>query len=88
MERNWTTKIRLQAAAVAFVAAMAGLGSGIALASQPQMEGALRSLLSAQSQLERVTLNKGGHAARARALVANAINEVQAGIQFGRANGF
>ena len=88
MDRNRVMRIWLQAVAFGLVAAAAGFGGGMALASQPQMEGALRSLLSAQTELERVTLNKGGHAARARVLVAKAVGEVQAGIQYGREHGY
>ncbi len=58
-----------------------------ALAAQPQMEGALRALETAQSELQRVTQNKAGHASAARKLVAEAIAEVQAGIAYGAAHG-
>ena len=57
-------------AAVAIIAAATGLGTGIALAGQPDMEGALHALEDAQSHLNRVTQNKGGHADAARQLVA------------------
>jgi hypothetical protein len=60
---------------------------GLALAAQPQMEGALHRLEAAQSELEKVTQNKAGHAAAARKLVAEAIAEVQAGIAYGHAHG-
>jgi hypothetical protein len=60
---------------------------GMALAAQPQMQGALRGLESAQGELEKVTQNKAGHAAAARKLVAEAIAEVQAGIAYGNAHG-
>lgn len=72
---------------VAAVAAAVGLGSGIALAGQPQMEGALSALQSAQGYLNNVTMDKGGHAAKARRLVAEAIAQVQDGIAFGEAHG-
>ncbi|MDT7952149.1 MAG: hypothetical protein RQ966_11665 [Acetobacteraceae bacterium] len=86
MQRN--LKLRLRIVVIVLIAAAAGFGGGVALASQPQMEGALRALMSAQNELERVTMNKGGHAARARALVAKAIAEVQSGIEFGRSQGY
>ncbi|MCB8879602.1 hypothetical protein ACELLULO517_05100 [Acidisoma cellulosilytica] len=73
--------------AVAIFAAGTGLGAGMAVAGQPDMEGALHALESAQGHLSRVTQNKGGHAAAARQLVAQAISEVQAGIMFGHAQG-
>jgi hypothetical protein len=73
--------------AVALVAAFAGLGAHVALASQPQMDSALKSLLAAQDTLRDVTLNKGGHADKARKLIADAINEVQAGIAYGKEHG-
>lgn len=60
---------------------------GVALAAQPQMEGALRGLEAAQGELQKVTQNKAGHAAAARKLVAEAIAEVQAGIAYGHAHG-
>ena len=64
-----------------------GFCIGGVLASQPQMQGALRGLESAQGELEKVTQNKAGHAAAARKLVAEAIAEVQAGIAYGNAHG-
>ncbi len=72
---------------VAVAAAVLGLGAGIALAGQPQMDGALSALQSAQGYLNEVTLDKGGHAAKARHLVAEAIAQVQAGIAYGEAHG-
>ena len=60
---------------------------GVAIAAQPQMQGALRGLESAQNELQKVTQNKAGHAAAARKLVAEAIAEVQAGIAYGNAHG-
>ncbi len=72
---------------VAVVAAAVGLGTGIAVAGQPQMDGALSALQSAQGYLNEVTLDKGGHAAKARRLVADAIVQVQEGIAYGEAHG-
>jgi hypothetical protein len=73
--------------AVAIVAAAIGLGAGIAIAGQPEMDGALKDLQGAQVHLGRVTQDKGGHANTARKLVSDAIDEVQKGIAFGHAKG-
>jgi hypothetical protein len=73
--------------AVAIVAAAIGLGAGIAIAGQPEMDGALKDLQGAQAHLGHVTQDKGGHANAARKLVADAIDEVQKGIAFGHAKG-
>jgi uncharacterized protein HemX len=73
--------------AVAVIAAAFGLGTGIALAGQPQMDGALSALQSAQGYLNEVTMDKGGHAAKARHLVAEAIAQVQEGIAYGESRG-
>jgi hypothetical protein len=73
--------------AVAIIATGVGLGAGIAVAGQPDMQGALSALQNAQAHLNRVTQNKGGHAAAARQLVAQAISEVDAGIAFGHSQG-
>jgi len=72
---------------VAVVAAAVGLGTGIAVAGQPQMDGALSALQSAQGYLNEVTMDKGGHAAKARHLVAEAVAHVQEGIAYGEAHG-
>lgn len=73
--------------AVATLAATAGLAAGIAIAGQPDMEGALDALKGAQAHLNHVTQDKGGHANAARKLVASAIDEVQQGLAVGRAKG-
>jgi len=72
---------------VAVVASAAGLGTGIAVAGQPQMDGALSALQSAQGYLNEVTMDKGGHASKARHLVAQALVQVQEGIAYGEAHG-
>ena len=72
---------------VAVVAVAFGLGTGVAKAGQPQMDGTLNALLSAQGNLNNVTEDKGGHAAKARRLVAEAIEQVQEGIAYGQAHG-
>jgi hypothetical protein len=73
--------------AVAVVSGATGLVAGYAIAGQPDMEGALSSLQSAQTYLSRVTQNKGGHAEKARHLVAEAITQVQEGIEVGESHG-
>ena len=73
--------------ASAVIAGCIGLAAGAAIASQPDMIGALHALEGAQGHLKRVTQNKGGHAAAARNLVAQAIAEVQEGIQVGHEHG-
>jgi hypothetical protein len=73
--------------AIAAVSAVTGLGTGIAVAGQPDMDGALASLQNAQSYLDRVHQDKAGHASAARHLVAKAIEQVQEGIAFGESRG-
>jgi hypothetical protein len=73
--------------AIAIVAAATGLGAGIAIAAQPDMDGALKDLQGAQAYLNRVTQDKAGHANTARKLVSDAIEEVRKGIAFGRSQG-
>jgi hypothetical protein len=73
--------------AIAAISAATGLGTGIALASQPDMDGALASLQNAQTYLDRVTQDKAGHASAARHLVEKAIVQVQEGIAYGESRG-
>jgi len=79
---------RLRLAVVAIAAGLLGGGIGIAVASQPQMDGALRALHSAQDSLGMVTMDKGGHANKARRLVSEAIAQVEQGIAYGNAHGY
>jgi hypothetical protein len=74
-------------AAATIIALSIGFGAGIAVAAQPDMQGALNALQNAQSHLRKVTQNKDGHAAAARNLVEQAITEVQAGIAYGQSKG-
>ena len=53
-----------------------------AVAAQPNMQEALRALNAALRSLQRAEPNKGGHRARAMALVEQAIQEVRAGIAY------
>ncbi len=59
------------------------LAAGAARAGvQPAMRAALRSLRTAHDQLSKGTADKGGHRAKAMALVSQAIEEVEKGIRF------
>ena len=53
-------------------------------AGQPNMEAAIDHLQQARGFLERATPNKGGHRERAMELIDQAVNEVNAGIEFAR----
>ena len=55
----------------------------VAAADQPHMERALDHLRSARENLERATTDKGGHRARAIALINQAIDQVKLGIAAG-----
>jgi len=59
-----------------------GLLTGQALAYQEHMHAALDALRNARHQLEVAMDNKGGHRAEALRLVNQAIDEVQAGIDY------
>lgn len=50
--------------------------------AQPEMTAALQNLREAQHNLESATHDKGGHRGKALDHIRQAINEVQAGIQF------
>jgi hypothetical protein len=76
------TQIKLGAAAVSLF--LLGLVSGQALAGQPHMQNALAALDTAQSELKAAEPDKGGHRGTAMQLVAQAKEEVRAGIRFAR----
>jgi hypothetical protein len=78
-------KVAAPMLAVALAFSMIGIGA--AVASQPQMDGALQALQAAQADLAKVTMDKDGHANKARKLVAAAIEQVEAGIAYGKAQG-
>jgi hypothetical protein len=70
MRRNTLrTLLLVSLLVVAFVA-------GQLSAAQPQMQAALSNLRAAKRNLDKATSDKGGHRARAQALVNDAINEV------------
>ena len=52
------------------------------LADQPHMKAAQDALKLAQKELQEATADKGGHRAKAIALVNDALVEVQKGIDF------
>jgi len=51
---------------------------------QPYMEAALGNLNTAKNELQAASRDKGGHRAKAAALVNQAIGEVNKGVQFAR----
>jgi hypothetical protein len=53
-------------------------------AGQPHMEAAIDHLQQARVSLDRAEPNKGGHRERAMELIDQAINEVNAGIEYAR----
>lgn len=80
MRRNvFRTLLLVGLLLVAFVA-------GQVTAAQPQMQAALSNLRQAKRNLDKATSDKGGHRARALALVNDAINEVEKGIAYDRRN--
>lgn len=76
------TQFKLGVAAVSLF--LLGLVSGQALAGQPHMQNALAALDTAQSELKSAEADKGGHRANAMRLVAQAKDEVRAGMRFAR----
>ena len=53
---------------------------------QPHMQAALQHLRQAAEELQRADTDKGGHRAQALTLTQQAINHVQAGIQYDNAH--
>jgi hypothetical protein len=58
--------------------------AGQALAAQPNMQVALDHLQAARRELVQATADKGGHRAKAIALVDEAIGQVREGMRFDR----
>ena len=75
----------LGAAAVAAFAA--GCASGPTYSYQPHMQNALASLQYAQNELQQAEPNKGGHRERALRLITQALENIQAGMDFAAAHG-
>ncbi len=70
-------------AAAAALALVAAVGATVAEASnQPNMDAAIDFLTQARASLVKATANKGGHRAKAIALIDEAIKEVRQGIRF------
>jgi hypothetical protein len=71
---------------VALAAGAAAVGTTMASTSteayQGNMERALSSLFNALASLREATSNKGGHRVKAMALVQQAIEQTQAGVEF------
>ena len=64
------------------VSLIVGISVSVWAEKQPHMRGALESLKKAKAQLEKAEADKGGHRAAAMKLVDQAIEEVQAGMEF------
>ncbi len=80
-QRRWVVIM----SATLFVAVLAAsYPSQRAYADQPHMQAALTSLKTARDQLQKATDDKGGHRKKALALVQEAIQQVEKGIQFDR----
>ncbi|HLZ05984.1 MAG TPA: hypothetical protein VKR55_28025 [Bradyrhizobium sp.] len=58
------------------------VGIGYAIGAQPHMAATVTMLQSAHAELVKASPNKGGHRARALALIDQAIGEVRAGMAF------
>lgn len=76
--REFATFAAGSVAAAGLVAASATAAS----AYQGNMERAISALYDALGSLREATANKGGHRARAMELIRQALDEVQAGIEY------
>ena len=70
----------------AAILALSALATGPVLAAQPHMEAALAALQNAKAELEKASNDKGGHRAKSIKAVEVAINQVQKGIDYDKAN--
>ena len=61
-----------------------GYLAGCASSGQPHMNASLNELNAAHQELDAAVADKGGHRARAMALVDDAVTEVSAGIDYAR----
>ena len=72
---------------LSIVCLLGGYRAGCASGSgQPHMTAALDELRGARAELDAAATDKGGHRARAIAIVDDAITEVRAGIDYARAH--
>ncbi len=69
---------------VAAIIGMVLITNPAAALDQPRMQAAREDLVKAQTSLNRATTDKGGHRNRALEIVAQAIREVDAGIEYDR----
>jgi hypothetical protein len=74
----------LLSSVVLFLTLTIGFFAGQVFADQPRMHAALEHLRAAKTELEHADADKGGHRAKAIALVNDAIAEVERGMQFDR----
>ena len=73
-------------ALLVIVTVIGGYVAGCASAAgQPHMNAALGELRAARAELDSAAADKGGHREKAIGLVDEAINEVQAGIDYAQA---
>jgi hypothetical protein len=77
------SKLRLAVIGVAGALAFTGMGAGAAVAFQPHMVNARGDLNAAENELQQAIPDKAGHRVAAQGLVAQAINQVNLGIQAG-----
>lgn len=78
------TRIGKFVVALVFAVAFMGIGATIAMASQPHMVSARADLNSALAQLNQAVPDKGGHRNNAISLVNQAIQQVNAGINYAK----
>jgi len=79
-----TTRSRIVVALLLCAVLVSGFLMGRASADQPHMQAALEHLRAAKGELEKAEADKGGHLAKAIALVNDAIAQVEKGINFDR----
>ena len=85
MESVKNRKKWLRLTLIVLIIAVAGWAlMPMAYGDQPHMQKALGHLQAARNQLAAASRDKGGHRARAMALIDQAINEVEAGIVYDR----
>lgn len=87
MDIDTMNRRQLVTTAAGAVAAGATMGATSAEAYQGNMERALSSLFNALASLRESSSNKDGHRVKAMALVQQAIDQTQAGIEFADEHG-